>query len=103
MVMGAFYCIESLYKQGIDEKTLTPLQRLSIVRSVGMGALCYVPSTLVVSAVQEENLGRLQQSALALLAEKTDADAELLFFFRSGNSGGCRQNARCGMWKANGL
>ena len=37
---GRYLLNRILRKQGIDELTLTPIQRLSIVGSSGMGALC---------------------------------------------------------------
>ncbi len=42
---GRYLLNRMLRQQGIDESQLTPLQRLSIVGSSGMGALCYEPET----------------------------------------------------------
>ncbi len=86
---GRYLLNRMLRKQGIDELGLTPIQRLSIVGSSGMGALCYVPETLVGEEKSLPALDRLQQMALDVLSEKTDKDEDVLYF-NSGNSGGCR-------------
>lgn len=86
---GRYLLNRMLKKQGIDELGLTPIQRLSIVGSSGMGALCYVPETLVGEEKSLPALDRLQQMALDVLSEKTDKDEDVLYF-NSGNSGGCR-------------
>ena len=42
---GEYLLRKVLGKSGINYGTLTPVQRLSLVGSSGMGALCYVPET----------------------------------------------------------
>ena len=86
---GDYLLQKSLRKLGISYRTLSPLQRLSLVGSSGMGALCYEPQT---NFPHDEFLGtfdELQQMALDVLSEKTDTYAGLLYS-RSGNSGGVR-------------
>jgi len=80
-----------LAKQGIDYAALTPVQRLSLVGSSGMGALCYAPATHINTGTTQgsESLDALQDMALRVLSEKTDSYADLLYF-KSGNSGGVR-------------
>lgn len=78
-----------LKKQGVNDGELTPLQRLSIVGTSGMGALCYIPETYVGEEKTLPELDNLQQIALDVLSEKSDKDEEVLYF-NSGNSGGCR-------------
>ena len=86
---GRYLLNKLLNKQGVDDKGLTPIQRLSIVGTSGMGALSYFPESYVgeVKALQE--LDNLQQLALDVLSEKTEEGTDILYF-NSGNSGGCR-------------
>ena len=78
-----------LHKSGIDYWSLTPVQRLSLVGSSGMGALCYVPESKMFATKTTGTFDEVQQMALDVLAEKTDENADLLYF-KSGNSGGVR-------------
>lgn len=86
---GRYLLNRLLKKQGIDDSLLTPLQRLSIVGSSGLGALCYVPETYVGEEKALPKLDDLQKMALDILSEKSDKDEDILYF-NSGNSGGCR-------------
>ena len=86
---GRYLLNRLLRKQGIDDSTLTPIQRLSIVGTSGMGALSYLPESFVGKEKALPELDYLQQLALDVLSEKTDTGADLLYF-NSGNSGGCR-------------
>ena len=47
MDMGVIYFIVYSKNQGVNDSELTPLQRLSIVGTSGMGALCYIPETYI--------------------------------------------------------
>lgn len=86
---GRYLLNRLLRNQGIDDSTLTPVQRLSIVGSSGMGALSYAPESFVGQEKALPELDYLQQLALDILSEKTDTGADILYF-NSGNSGGCR-------------
>ena len=86
---GRYLLNRMLRKQGVDDSTLTPIQRLSIVGASGMGALSYTPESYVGEGKTLPELDHLQQLALDVLSEKTDAGADVLYF-NSGNSGGCR-------------
>lgn len=86
---GRYLLNRMLKKQGINDSTLTPLQRLSIVGTSGMGALCYIPETYIGEEKALPALDDLQQMALDVLSEKSDNDEDVLYF-NSGNSGGCR-------------
>ena len=86
---GRYLLNRLLRKQGIDDSSLTPIQRLSIVGSSGMGALCYLPESYVGEEKALPELDELQQMALDVLSEKTNIGADTLYF-NSGNSGGCR-------------
>ncbi len=86
---GTYLLDRMLRREGIDIATLTPVERLSIVGSSGMGALCYVPETKVGEGSGEYSLDTLQQMALDVLSEKEGEDPAVLYF-NSGNSGGCR-------------
>ncbi|RHJ84801.1 type II toxin-antitoxin system HipA family toxin [Parabacteroides sp. AM08-6] len=86
---GRYLLNRMLKKQGIDDSELTPLQRLSIVGTSGMGALCYIPGTYIGEEKSLPDLDDLQKMALDILSEKSDKDEDVLYF-NSGNSGGCR-------------
>ena len=86
---GTYLLDRMLRREGIDIATLTPVERLSIVGSSGMGALCYVPETKVGESSGAYTLDTLQQMALDVLSEKEGEDPAVLYF-NSGNSGGCR-------------
>ena len=86
---GRYLLNRMLRRQGIDDMSLTPLQRLSIVGNTGMGALCYEPVTILGNATDNLSFATLQEMALEVLSEKNDQDAALLYY-NSGNSGGCR-------------
>lgn len=86
---GRYLLNRMLKKQGINDSLLTPLQRLSIVGTSGMGALCYIPETYLGEEKTLPELDELQQMALDILSEKSDKDEDILYF-NSGNSGGCR-------------
>lgn len=80
---------KELEKHGISYKALNPLQKLSIVGSSGMGALCYVPDNKITMPGKPVDLDEVQQSALDVLSGKTDEYAGRLYV-DSGNSGGVR-------------
>lgn len=86
---GRYLLHRLLKKRNIDDTTLTPVQRLSIVGSSGMGALCYVPETYIGENKPLPELDSLQELALEVLGEKVN-DGEDILYFNSGNSGGCR-------------
>ncbi|MBP5259834.1 MAG: type II toxin-antitoxin system HipA family toxin [Paludibacteraceae bacterium] len=86
---GRYLLNRVLRAHGVNEFTLNPLQRLSIVGKSGMGALSYVPETHMGTPVSTPDLDRMQHLALEILSEKSSEDADVLYF-HSGNSGGCR-------------
>jgi serine/threonine-protein kinase HipA len=86
---GRYLLHRLLKKQGINDSELTPLQRLSIVGTSGMGALCYIPEIYIGEEKTLPKLDELQQMALDVLSDKSDKDEDVLYF-NSGNSGGCR-------------
>lgn len=81
---GRYLLNRLLKKQGVNDSELTPLQRLSIVGTLGMGALCYIPETYVGEEKALPQLDNLQQMALDVLSEKSDKDEDVLYF-NSGN------------------
>lgn len=89
---GRYLLSRILQKQGVNAFELSPLQRLSIVGSSGMGALCYLPESCVGEQKELPSLDEMQKLALMVLGEKWNEDEELLYF-NSGNSGGCRPKA----------
>ena len=86
---GEYLLRKVLKKSGIDPQGLTPVQWLSIVGSSGMGALCYVPETRLQQEESQRSFDEMQQMALDVLSERTDENADILYF-KSGNAGGVR-------------
>ena len=69
---GEFLLSKVLRREGIDYYGLTPVQRLSLVGNSGMGALCYVPETVVGGNPSSLSLDEMQTLALEVLSEKKD-------------------------------
>ena len=86
---GEYLLRKVLGKSGVNYGALTPVQRLSLVGSSGMGALCYEPETKMPQSDWNGSFDEMQQMALEVLSEKSDDKADVLFY-RSGNSGGVR-------------
>lgn len=81
-----------LRKDGLQLKNLTPLQRLAIVVSSGMGALRYEPHVSLEKTeakIGEDQLDEVQRKVLEILSEKGEGDESLLYY-NSANSGGAR-------------
>ena len=114
---GRYLLHKALLRDGIDDRNLTAIERLSIVGNNGMGALAYEPTnegcvvpnlfdqyrtrkkktasqpeTILSNGEGTQNFDFLQEKALEVLKEQQDTDAELLLY-NSGNSGGCRPKA----------
>lgn len=114
---GRYLLHKALMREGIDDRNLTAIERLSIVGNSGMGALTYEPTNearvvpnlfeqyrarrrktkgqpeTIISAGEEiTDFDLLQEKALEVLKEQQDTDAGLLLY-NSGNSGGCRPKA----------
>ena len=91
---GLYLLDRMLRREGSSLGGLSPLQRLSLVGSSGMGALCYKPeaSKEQISAITDNDFDDLQRKALDVLSEKSDADASFLYY-NSRNSGGARPKA----------
>ena len=86
---GEYLLHKELSKHGVNYQDLNPLQKLSIVGSSGMGALCYIPNNEIKVPCESMSLDELQQRALDILSEKTDEGIGWLYV-KSGNSGGVR-------------
>ena len=89
---GLYLIDRMLRKEGFQLKNLTPLQRLAIVGSSGMGALRYEPYIELDKSdmkVSMDQLDEVQQKALDILSEKDEGDESLLYY-NSANSGGAR-------------
>lgn len=86
---GRYLLHKALKREGIDDRNLTAIERLSIVGNSGMGALTYAPETIISKGEEITDFDLLQEKALEVLKEQQDTDAGLLLY-NSGNSGGCR-------------
>lgn len=93
---GLYLMERILNREGMTLRDLTPLQRLSIIGTSGMGALSYLPMMPGIQHQQElkgiERLDLIQEEALKVLSEKSAGDADLLYY-NSANSGGARPKA----------
>lgn len=89
---GRYLLHKALLREGIDDRELSTLERLSIVGHSGMGALTYEPETNIGKEEEVTDFDLLQEKALEVLKEQQDTDAGLLLY-NSGNSGGCRPKA----------
>ena len=91
---GLYLLDRMLRREGSSLEAISPLQRLSLVGSSGMGALCYKPeaSKEHITAITDRDFDELQRKALNVLSEKSDADASFLYY-NSRNSGGARPKA----------
>ena len=98
---GEYLLRKVMRREGIDYESLTPVQRLSLVGSSGMGALCYVPESKVGGNPSNLTLDEMQAVAIEVLSERTDSGADMLLA-GSGNSGGvrpkCLYNDADGHW-----
>lgn len=89
---GRYMLHKALLREGIDDSSLSALDRLSIVGKGGMGALTYSPVNNIMNKEESADLDYLQTKALEVLKDRQDHDAQLLLF-NSGNSGGARPKA----------
>lgn len=89
---GRYLLHRALLREGINDSSLSALDRLSLVGTNGMGALTYHPTTTILQGTDTYDLDLLQQKALEVLKERQDTDAGLLLY-NSGNSGGARPKA----------
>ena len=78
-----------LARAGIRSGLLTPLDRLSIVGSSGMGALTYHPENRIGSDMEASDLDYLAGEAAKVLSEESSANLELLYR-KNGSSAGAR-------------
>ena len=90
---GLYLLDRILRKQGSSLANLTPLQRLSIIGTAGMGALSYLPVMPGIGAQKEldgtSRLDFLQEEAFKVLSESDSGDESFLYY-NSANSGGAR-------------
>lgn len=93
---GLYLLEKILNNEGTSLRDLNPLQRLSIIGTSGMGALSYLPVMPGFNRQHEleelDQLDIIQNEALKVLSEKSNGDADLLYY-NSANSGGARPKA----------
>lgn len=89
---GRYLLHKALAQEGIDDRQLSSLDRLSLVGDGGMGALAFEPVRSVGKLHDVTDFDLLQQKALEVLKERQDDDAGLLLY-NSRNSGGARPKA----------
>ena len=87
---GLYLLDRMLCKRGSSLRGLTPLQRLSIIGTAGMGALAYLPMMPGIQTQREVDeiaqLDEIQEEALSVLSEKDSGEPSYLYY-NSANSG----------------
>lgn len=90
---GLYLLDRMLCRRGSSLRGLTPLQRLSIIGTAGMGALAYLPMMPGIQTQREVDeiaqLDEIQEEALSVLSEKDSGEPSYLYY-NSANSGGAR-------------
>jgi len=81
-----------LLSKGISPQKVTPIQRLSIVGSTGMGALEYEPDVFGFDEVERLDFDKIAQECEKILREEESEDLDSLFRL-GGSSGGARPKA----------
>lgn len=78
-----------LLSKGISPREVTPIQRLSIVGSTGMGALEYEPDLFGFDEAERLDFDRIATECEKILQEEESDDLDMLFRL-GGSSGGAR-------------
>ena len=90
---GLYLLNRILKEKGSSLKEISPLQKLSIIGSSGMGALSYLPVMPGFEEqkeiISEAELDFFQEEALCVLGKKEPGDTAMLYY-SSANSGGAR-------------
>ncbi|NLC75322.1 MAG: type II toxin-antitoxin system HipA family toxin [Clostridiales bacterium] len=81
-----------LRKNGISSDQITPLERLGIVGSTGMGALEYVPELLSIADGQNMSFDEMSEQCRQIMSNKDVEDLDQLVKL-GGSSGGARPKA----------
>lgn len=92
---GLYLLDKILRAEGGSLKDLSPLQRLSLVGSSGMGALDYSPAAFSkadMPDMEDADFDDLQFKAFDIFSDKSSTDPSLLYY-NSRNSGGARPKA----------
>lgn len=89
---GRYLLHKALARDGVDFRSLSALDKLTLIGNGGMGALCYHPQRMIMKEESIEDFDLLQSKALEVLREVQEKDVNLLLF-KSGNSGGARPKA----------
>lgn len=78
-----------LKEHGVDSNSITPLERLSIIGSSGMGALTYHPENTFVTSVTQIDLDYIAKECKKILQAEDSEDLDKLYRL-GGTSGGAR-------------
>jgi len=79
-----------LKKHNINPYSLSILQRLSLVGSFGMGALCYEPEQLITQLKPSSDLNFLAAEVANILNEESVSEGLELLYQQAGSSAGAR-------------
>ena len=86
-----------LRAKGLKPEGISPLERLAIVGSAGMGALEYRPAWDTARETEMDNLDELAEQCAALLNHEDVSNPDRLFSL-GGSSGGARPKVMSGEW-----
>jgi len=79
-----------LQSKGVSLNSLTPLDRLAIVGSKGMGALSYIPDNHIETKSENEDLNFVANEVRKVLSEEEDVSSIEQLAAQGGSSGGAR-------------
>ena len=88
---GELLIKRALAKKGVDYDRLTPLTKLSLVASNGLGGLTYEPAERMVTTAKEMSFDELAEEANKVL-KNVGGDLDTIFLL-GGGSGGARPKA----------
>jgi serine/threonine-protein kinase HipA len=75
---------------GVNPFSLSILQRLSLVGSFGMGALCYEPEQIITSIKPSKDLNFLANEVANILNDESNQEGLELLYQQAGSSAGAR-------------
>lgn len=78
-----------LKEQGIDSKSITPVERLAIIGSSGMGALTYHPESVITTGNTQIDLDYIARECKKILQAESSEELDKLYRL-GGTSGGAR-------------
>ena len=86
---GTYITIKALRRKGISYFDLSPLDRLSLIGSDGLGALTYIPSSDMERTPDTKDLDSICGECMSMIEDDNGIDIDDIFL-RAGSTGGAR-------------